>query len=239
MRLSRRIPSVEHVTSRQNPLVRRFRDLARGDRPGEDALLDGPHLVEEALAAGIRLEVVAFAFDAAQGRFAPLAARCSSAGARVVTVPDVVLGAMSPVRTASPVVAIARLRPATLDEALAPAPQLVLFLDGVQDPGNVGAIIRAAEGTGATAVITGSGTADPRGWKALRGSMGSTFRLPVASADSLATALAAARAAGLHLFAAVPRGGTAAGRRQPDPARRHRPRRRRGRSAGRHDRRHR
>ncbi len=95
-----------------------------------------------------------------------------------------------------------------MDEALAPAPQLVLFLDGVQDPGNVGAIIRAAEGTGATAVITGSGTADPRGWKALRGSMGSTFRLPVASADSLATALAAARAAGLHLFAAVPRGGT-------------------------------
>ena len=60
------------------------------------------------------------------------------------------------------------------------APQLLLLLDHVQDPGNVGAIIRAAEACGATAVITGPGTADPFGWKALRGSMGSAFRLPVA-----------------------------------------------------------
>jgi TrmH family RNA methyltransferase len=57
-------------------------------------------------------------------------------------------------------------------------------------------------------VITGPGTADPFGWKALRGSMGSAFRLPVAAAVSLDAAVAAARDAGLRLFATVARGGT-------------------------------
>ncbi len=50
----------------------------------------------------------------------------------------------------------------------------------MQDPGNVGAVVRAAEACGATGLVTGGGTADPFGWKALRGAMGSTFRLPIA-----------------------------------------------------------
>ena len=57
---------------------------------------------------------------------------------------------------------------------------MVLMLEQVQDPGNVGAIVRAAEACGATGVVVGAGSADPFGWKALRGSMGSAFRLPVA-----------------------------------------------------------
>ena len=199
---------MEHVTSRQNDLVRRFRELARDSREGDAILLDGVHLIEEALAAGITLEAVALASSAAQDRLAPLLTRCSASAARVVTMPDALLAAISPVRSASPAVAIARLRLATVDAALSHQPPLVLFLDGVQEPGNVGAIIRAAEACGATAVITGPGTADPLGWKALRGSMGSVFRLPVASTRSLADALPAARTAGLHLYAAVPRGGT-------------------------------
>ncbi|HJR58133.1 MAG TPA: RNA methyltransferase [Vicinamibacterales bacterium] len=202
---------MEHVTSRQNALVRRFAGISRDGRAGDEVLLDGSHLVEEAISSGVPLEVVAFGSEALQERLAPLAARCSSTGARVITVPDRLLGAMSPVQHAAGVVAIARLRQARLEDALTRAPQLILFLDGVQDPGNVGAIIRTAEGCGATAVITGPGTADPRGWKALRGSMGSAFRLPVASSDSLAGAVRAARAAGVRIFATAPRGGTPIG----------------------------
>ena len=68
-------------------------------------------------------------------------------------------------------------------------------------------VIRAAEAGGATGVVTVAG-ADPYGWKALRGSMGSTLRLPVVRADDAERIRADARARGLHQFAAVPRGGT-------------------------------
>ena len=56
---------------------------------------------------------------------------------------------------------------------------LVVVAVDVQDPGNLGAIVRAAEAAGATGVIASGASADPFGWKALRGAMGSTFRLPV------------------------------------------------------------
>lgn len=202
-----------HVTSRQNPVVRRFREVAREGRAGEVVLLDGPHLLGEALEAGVALEVAAFASDAAEGRFSDLAARCARSGAPVITVPPGLLGAMTPVRQPSGVVALARLEPpSTADVLRARAPQLVLILDRVQDPGNVGAIVRVAEGCGASGVIVGPGTADPFGWKALRGSMGSAFRMPVAAASALPDAIAQARGAGLRIFAAVPRGGTPLGR---------------------------
>lgn len=200
---------MEHVSSRQNAVVKRFREIAREGRVGDDVLLDGAHLVGEALAAGMALDVVAFATDAAQGRLASLASDCVASGARVITAPDSVLTLLSPVRQPSGVIAIARLHPATIESAIAAgSPALVLLLDRIQDPGNVGAIIRSAEACGATAVIAGPGTADPFGWKALRGSMGSAFRLPVAAAVSLDAALAAARDAGLCIFATVARGGT-------------------------------
>ena len=83
---------------------------------------------------------------------------------------------MSPVRQPSGVVALARATAASLDEVIAGAPQLVVILSGIQDAGNVGAIVRAADGCGATGVVAAEGTADPFGWKALRGAMGSTFR---------------------------------------------------------------
>jgi TrmH family RNA methyltransferase len=112
------------------------------------------------------------------------------------------------VQQPSGVVAIAARRPASLDEIFAGAPQLVLMLSGVQDPGNVGAIVRAAEGCGATGVISGEGTADPFGWKALRGAMGSTFRLPVSQPAPLASAIRRAKTSGLRVLATLPRGGT-------------------------------
>lgn len=200
---------MEHVSSRQNAVVKRFRAVAREGRSGDAVLLDGAHLVDEALSSGVELETVAFAAAAAEGRLADLATRCVESGARVILTSDSVLAAMSPVHQPSGIVAVARMTPATIDAALAAGPpQLVLVLDRIQDPGNVGAIVRAAEACGATAVLTGPGTADPFGWKALRGSMGSAFRLPVAPAGSLEEAMAAARGAGLRIFATVPRGGT-------------------------------
>jgi TrmH family RNA methyltransferase len=196
---------MEPITSRQNPLVKRFRELAaHGSRSGE-VLLDGEHLLSEALASGVPVEIAAIATRLSA---APSVSRASNAGTKIVPVADNVLGAISPVRTPSGVVAIARVRPATLDEALASTPQLLLVLNGVQDAGNVGAIVRAAEACGATGIITTEGTADPFGWKALRGGMGSTFRVPVASGQTVNVTFTALRESGIRTIATVPHGGT-------------------------------
>jgi TrmH family RNA methyltransferase len=79
----------------------------------------------------------------------------------------------------------------------------------VQDPGNVGAIARTAEAAGATGLVLCGASADPFGWKALRGSMGSLLRLPVAGGVAWPDAVGAARAAGIALVATLPRGGQA------------------------------
>ena len=77
----------------------------------------------------------------------------------------------------------------------------------VQDPGNVGAIVRVAEAGGATGVVAAGACADPFGWKALRGSMGSALRLPIGAAATAAAAVAEARRHGCRVVATVPRGG--------------------------------
>jgi TrmH family RNA methyltransferase len=202
---------MERISSRQNPLVRRFRDLAAGTTRGSDlkGLLEGEHLLREALASRVAVDVAAFSDASLQGPLAALADEVARQGGRVLSVTTPVLRAISPVRQPTGVVAIASLQPASLDAALARPPQLVFMLSDVQDPGNVGAIVRACEACGATGVITGEGTADPYGWKALRGSMGSSFRLPVAARVPLLEAARAAQAKGVRLLAAVPRDGKA------------------------------
>jgi TrmH family RNA methyltransferase len=120
---------------------------------------------------------------------------------------DALLAAMSPVRTPSGIVAIAEPQRAALDAIVQSPRALALLLVEIQDPGNVGAIIRTAEAAGATGVAACEATADPFGWKALRGAMGSTFRLPIATHQGVAPAVAAARARGLGVLATGPRGG--------------------------------
>lgn len=195
------------ISSRHNPLVKRFRDLARAGAGDETVLLDGQHLVEEAIATELPIEVAAFAQKYATGRLVTLAAKARRAGARTIAVTDEVLAALSPVQHPSGVVAIARRPAASVEQVFARAPQLVVLMSDVQDPGNVGAIIRAAEACGASGIVAGHGTADPFSWKALRGAMGSTFRLPVAT-QPLGDAIAVARKIGVRILAAVPRGGT-------------------------------
>jgi len=199
---------VEQVTSRSNSIVKRFREVARNGRLEDTVLLDGAHLLDEALDSDVELDVVAFS-EVAAVREDALLQRAMQRADRVITVPAAVLAAMSPVRQPSGIVALARVTTRNLDSIVrARPPQLILLLDGVQDPGNVGASVRATEALGGTAVIAGHGTADPLGWKALRGSMGSALRLPVAIATDQQDIVRAVRDTGLRIFATVPSGGT-------------------------------
>jgi TrmH family RNA methyltransferase len=125
----------------------------------------------------------------------------------VVQVTGPVLEALSPVSTPSGIVAIGRVREARLEQLTHPAPGLVVATLDVQDPGNVGAVIRSADAFGATGVACLGTSADPLGWKALRGSMGSALRVPVRrELDALGT-IHALRAFGLTAVVAGAHGG--------------------------------
>jgi TrmH family RNA methyltransferase len=183
--------------------VERFRRAATRRDSGDVVLLDGEHLVDEALRAGIRLDVVLVS-DAA----AALLPRYRSAAPAVYRTTSAVLDAASPVRTPRGVVALATWTPAPLAQIFASRPALAIGLIDVQDPGNVGGVIRSAEALDGTGVAALDGTADPAGWKAMRGAMGSAFRVPVARAGT-AAAIQAAVGAHTRTIATVATGGTA------------------------------
>src|SRR5688500_1430575 len=126
---------MERIASRQNPIVKRFRAVV--DRPSDEVLLDGAHLIEEALVAGLAIDVVATSDAPADSAAAVLAERAARAGARRVQGTETVLSAISPVRRPSGMVAIAGRPESTVAAALEHAPQMVIILSAVQDPGNV------------------------------------------------------------------------------------------------------
>ena len=192
------------LSSRRNPLVARFRAAVRDDR--SVLLLDGEHLVGEALDAGVAIDTVAVVLEKVP---APLLARLKRdvPDDRLVPVTPSLMDALSPVHTPSGVVALAA-RPVTSLDAVFASPALVVMAVEVQDPGNLGAIMRSAEAGGATGLLATPGTADPFSWKALRGSMGSALRLPIAVVDSIGEAVAHARNAGCRTLAAAGHGAT-------------------------------
>ena len=198
------------ITSRQNPIVRTYRGLAdEPDAAGARVLLDGVHLVRDAHAAGLAFESVAVAAShvAAGDEEAAIAQRLQSAGVPVTSVTDAVFTAMSPVKSPSGIVAIARRTPSSATTICNDQDGFTLVAIDVQDPGNLGGLIRVAEAGGVTGVIVTGMSAQPFSWKALRGSMGSALRLPVARAPGADSVIECLHSNGARVVASVPRGG--------------------------------
>lgn len=198
------------MTGASHSSVKRYRELARNPLKNgleRELLLDGPHLLFEARASGLPIESAAFEQSALDDPLVhALAEQLVSDGADVFIVSRKTLESMSPVRSPAGAVGIARRTLPSLEAALASANPLVVVAHDVQDPGNVGGIMRTAEAAGAAAFITTGSTADPLGWKALRGSMGSALRLPIAQGD-MADVVKALGTAGIATLALVPRAG--------------------------------
>lgn len=207
-----RLPAVSRtqpdITSRRHPLVQAARD-ARSGGTDQPLLLDGWHLLVEAVAAGIAIDAVVVDRAPTEAAAARALDTLATGGAQVVTASDDVLQAMSPVRTPSGVVALARRPETSLARVFAASPAFVLVAVDVQDPGNMGALVRTAEAAGATGVVAAGASADPLGWKALRASMGSAFRVPLARTPEVDEVVAAARAVRAAVVALVPRDGVA------------------------------
>jgi len=198
---------VERITSRQNRIVAQYRAAARGDA-ADLLLLDGAHLVNDALTAQIPLQHLMVAAESTESPdIEPLLTLAVAQHTTVAAASAKVMEAASPVRSSSPIIALANRKQLASDVYSATRP-LVLIACDVQDPGNLGAIVRVAEAAGASGLIAAGQCADPHSWKALRGSMGSALRLPIAIRDTAEEAAAEARRHRCRVVATLPRGGT-------------------------------
>lgn len=205
-----RPPRLETITSRDNRWLARFRAaLRRGPLDDSTIGLEGFHLVEEALRTHLPIEAVLVSQSGAHD-LDRLSARLDSS-THLLRTSDRLFAAVAATETPQGIAALARPRPATFDDLVRGLP-LVLVLVGLQDPGNVGTILRSAKAFGATGVITSSagslGTAHPYSPKALRASAGSALRLPLLPGLSISIALTQLRVVGLRLFAASVSEGT-------------------------------
>jgi TrmH family RNA methyltransferase len=182
-----------------------IRDLHR--RRGRErrglALAEGVRLVEEALDAGLPLRGAAIS-PALEGttRGKALKSALVERGVRLEPVSDGELAELADTEHPQGVVAVVEPRRWALDDIAAGPGSPVLVLDGVQDPGNVGTILRSALGLGAAGVIALKGTAELTNPKVMRGSMGALFRLPTVPSD-VETYLPWARERGIETWVAA------------------------------------
>lgn len=193
----------ETLASAQNPLLKEVRRAAaRGSLTADGyAVAEGFHLLDEALASDREVKLV---LAAEPVRAAVTAHVQGLNGLRVVGVREDLFRSLSTTETSQGVIALVRPPEWTLDQILR-GKTLCVVLDGVQDPGNAGAIVRAAEAFGATGAAFLRGSVYPWNPKTLRSSAGSLFRLPLVHSMDHDLLLAALSQRRVRLYAASPR----------------------------------
>lgn len=183
------MPPRKEITSASNPLVKEVVRLHKPEkRDGAwRILLEGPHVIGAALESSrARIEMLFIAPGAeADAEIARIISRAEGLGADVIDVSEAVMRKIATTDTPQGAAAVAAMELLALDAIeLAPdAPDaLIVVADGIQDPGNLGGLVRTAEAAGASAAVILDGSADPLGPKAVRSSAGSVFFIPVARA---------------------------------------------------------
>ncbi len=188
----------ETIASATNPLIKDVRRaIARGGLTSQGwCVAETVHLLEEALRSRSAVKQVLVAESAYEQL-----PRLDST--RVAVLPDELMQRVSSTEASQGVIALVEPAEWKLGQ-LFEGRALVVVLDALQDPGNVGAIVRAAEAFGATGAIFLKGTASPFNPKTLRASAGSLFRVPFLYGLDVEIARAAFEEHGLNLYAAVP-----------------------------------
>jgi len=189
---------VRHISSRQNSLVK---DLRRAFSQAElvegHCAIEGVRIIEEAVRSGLRFRAVFFS-ESASERMNKLLPQISS-HVEILALPDDVFTSAVSTETPQGVAALVRWPSFSLDRVLSTENPLLLGTMGIQDPGNLGTIIRSAEAFGAAAVLLGEKTVSQFNSKVIRASAGSSFRLP--SLPVKAADLEGIKASGIRVVA--------------------------------------
>lgn len=195
----------EPIRSLQNPQVKCWASLLtkKGrDRSGA-FLVEGAHLVSEALKSGMEVTDVMFVPDSpAVMEVEEAVPQETFAAVRKTAVSEQVMAKITDAQTPQGIAAVVKKREIDWKawvNVLTDQPASYVALDAIQDPGNLGTIIRSADAAGASAVFAGRGTVDLYNPKTIRSTMGSLFHLPVISCD-LAVCLPLLRSKGIRVI---------------------------------------
>ncbi|MTV50407.1 RNA methyltransferase [Heliobacillus mobilis] len=176
------------ITSLNNQYIKEARSLSRKKErilTGK-YLIEGVRLVEEAVASGLALEYALYTERVANNpRGKILLDKLIAAGLNCVDVDERALASITETEQSQGIVTVAPLPTVPWKAVLEKEDPFILIVDGLQDPGNLGTIIRTAEGAGLSGVLLTAGTVDPHSPKVIRAAMGSLFRLPVATVPSV------------------------------------------------------
>ena len=196
------MPKPETISSAANPLLKDVRRaIARGALTGQGwCVAETFHLLEEALRSDcdVKMVLAAESVESAAEKHVGKLPRV-----KMAVLPDALFQSLSGVETGQGVMALVK-PPAWKLEQLFRSCPLVVVLDGLQDPGNAGTIVRTAEAFGATGVLFLKGTVSPYNSKTLRASAGSLFRVPYLHGVDPSLARAALQQNRVELYAGVP-----------------------------------
>ncbi len=174
--------TVSQLTSRDNPLLKTIRLVSSGSRraPKQLVVAEGIRILEEVNNSGCEIEAAVFSahFGSVQ-RERLLLEWWQSRGVHAYSVGEKLFASISGVQTPQGAIALVRVPPLFLDQLPTTENALILYACGIQDPGNLGTLIRTAAAAGASAICTARGTVSARNPKALRSSAGLFFRLPL------------------------------------------------------------
>lgn len=192
----------------RSPRVRAVAKLTKRSARTETGLflLEGPQAVREALAYRPEAIVELFATTSGWEKHSDLRLGAEAHDLVVEYVTEQVLGAMADTVTPQGVIAVVRQTPAAADDIFAASPRLVAICHEIRDPGNLGTIIRAADASGADAVVLTGRTVDPYNPKVVRSTTGSLFHLPISVGGELEDVIGRAHTAGLTVLAADVKG---------------------------------
>ena len=192
---------LRRIEGRHNPLLKELRQaFDRGElTAGGECAIEGFRMIEEAVRSGLRFRAIFFS-EAGESRASRLLPQMGSQ-VETLLLPDKLFRSAVASETPQGVAALVNLKRSSLEAVLDhPAVGPLLVIAGVQDPGNLGTILRSAEAFGAKGVLLGNGTVSAYNSKVVRASAGSVFRVMV-SKVALAEAISLMRARGIRLLA--------------------------------------
>lgn len=189
------------ITSKDNARIK----LARAVRDGREKeliYLEGVRLASELLKSDLKAQSIFISGEAAERMESLVPELVRSSGVDVFVVADRVFDSISDTNSSQGIVVLAGRPRSRVRDDLKEGTGGLVYLSKINNPSNLGAVMRTAEAAGARGIITSPGSADPFSPKALRASMGSAFRLPVYMNVSINDAVAFARGSGVRTVAA-------------------------------------
>ena len=193
------------ITSANNPQMKNVAALLKKskERKNQNAfVVEGPRMAFEAPREWLRALYVSEHFYQSPEGQAQLERYCAEGGISYTVVADSVLKSVSDTQTPQGVLAIVEMPSYELSNLLQGERTHLLILESIQDPGNLGTMLRTGEGAGATGILMNRGTVDLFNPKTVRATMGSLYRMPFFVTDDLPGCMEALKGQGIRLYAA-------------------------------------